>query len=256
MKNLIGLVPAAGNARRLSSLPCSKEIFPIGFMNVEEEGQLVRRPKPVGIYLLEQLYQAGVKRVFIIINKEKSDILKYFGSGSSLSLSISYLVQEVQSGMPSALDQAYPWLQGMTILFGMPDTMFRPENAFSTLLATHERQKADVTLGLFPTAKPERFGMVSFSEDGRMIYTVDKPVQTDLKYMWGMAVWEPIFTEYLHTYLQENKTAPKEIVLGNVFQSALENGLSVCVHPFADGEYIDIGTISELNLTISRFSVE
>lgn len=256
MKDLVGLIPAAGNARRLSPLPCSKEIFPLGFMEVEEDGDRIRRPKPVGIYLLEQLQQAGATRAFMIINKEKMDVLRYFGSGVSFNLPLAYLVQEFQSGMPGALDQAYFWLHGATVLFGMPDTVFRPENAFTTLLETHRRCYADITLGLFRTDKPERFGMVDFEEDGRMLYTIDKPAQSDLKYMWGIGVWEPVFTEYMHTYLMKHSESSREIVLGSIFQSALEDGLQIYVHRFDDGEYIDIGTISELNQTIARLSAE
>ena len=254
MRDLIGLIPAAGNARRLAPLPCSKEIFPLGFMDVEENGSQVRRPKPVGIYLLEQFQQAGVQRAFTIINKDKTDILHYFGSGFSNKLALAYLVQEVQSGMPGALDQAWPWLRGATILFGMPDTIFYPKDAYIELLSTHDRLKADVTLGLFPTDKPERFGMVDFGEDGRLLNTIDKPEQTELKFMWGIGCWESVFTDFMHEYLHQNGNVKREVVLGSIFQAAVESGLKVCVHPFTDGEYIDIGTISELNLTINRFS--
>jgi len=256
MRDLVGLIPAAGNARRLIPLPCSKEIFPLGFMEVKADGQYVRRPKPVGVYLLEQLQQVGVQRAFVIINKEKTDIMRYFSSGLAHNLSLAYLVQEVQSGMPGALDQAWPWMRGATVLFGMPDTIFRPENAFTALLATHNRLQADVTLGLFLTDKPDRFGMVDFDEQGLMRNTVDKPAKTDLKYMWGIGCWEPTFTEYLHAYLQERSSHAGEVVLSSVFQSAMESGLRICVHPFDNGEYIDIGTISELNFAITRFSTQ
>lgn len=30
-QDMVGLIPAAGNATRLQPLPCSKEIFPVGF---------------------------------------------------------------------------------------------------------------------------------------------------------------------------------------------------------------------------------
>jgi glucose-1-phosphate thymidylyltransferase len=256
MEQLVGLIPAAGVARRLSPLPCSKEIFPIGFKDIREEGQWVRRPVPVCYYLFEQLKQGGVEKAFVIINKEKTDILRYIGNGAGVGIAVTFLVQEVQSGMPKALDMAWPWLGDATVMFGMPDTIFSPEHAFSPLLATHKRLKADVTLGLFPTGKPERFGMVAFDKDGLMEYTIDKPAHTDLKFMWGIGCWGPAFSELMHQFLKAPNGDSTEIVLGNVFQSALQAGLRVCVHPFVDGEYIDIGTVSELNLTIQRFSRE
>ena len=54
---IIGLVPAAGEGRRLSPLPFSKELLPVGFF--EETTEYGARPKPVCMYLLERIRRAG-----------------------------------------------------------------------------------------------------------------------------------------------------------------------------------------------------
>ncbi len=46
-REIIGLIPAAGQATRLAPLPCSKELYPIG---LERGGA---RPKVVCEYLLD-----------------------------------------------------------------------------------------------------------------------------------------------------------------------------------------------------------
>ncbi len=253
MNQLVGVIPAAGQGKRTAFLPCSKEIFAIGFMDVVVEGQVQRQPKAVGLYLLERMVIAGADRILIVSNRDKTDILRYFGGGSNWGVQIAYLVQENAWGMPYALDLAYPWLRDETVLFGMPDTIFEPFDAFQQLLAEHQREVADLTLGLFPTDKPERFGMVSF-DGSRMLYTVDKPAQTDLTHMWGIACWETSFARFMHEYLEQQAPPAREIVLGDVFQAALETSLVIRVLPFANGEYIDIGTPEGLAHAIRRFS--
>jgi glucose-1-phosphate thymidylyltransferase len=245
--DLIGLIPAAGQARRLAPLSCSKEIFPLGTMERSTGGKVEHLPKPVGLYLIERMETAGVRKAFIIISKEKWDIPRYFGDGARAGMSLSYLLQENLGGMPFALDMAYPWVHDSTILFGMPDTIFYPENAFVRLYQDHRLTGADLTLGLFPTDKPERFGMVAFDPDNRMAYTVDKPSSTDLRYMWGIGCWGKRFSEFMHESLSHRSGEGKEVVLGDIFQAAKEAGLDIRVVPFETGRYIDIGNLDELN---------
>jgi glucose-1-phosphate thymidylyltransferase len=254
MAGLVGLLPAAGLAKRLAPMPCSKEIFPVGLLESKTGDIVEYRPKPVGLYLIERMINAGVERVFVILNKEKWDILRYFGNGSSFGVPIAYLVQESISGMPDALNQAYPWIQMDTVLFGMPDTIFEPDDSLQILLSDHRSNNADVTLGLFPTKKPERFGMVSYDQNHFMKYTVDKPLCTELKYMWGIGCWGPVFSRFMMDKLKSAPSSHTEIVLGDVFQAALDEGLSVRVTLFEHGEYIDIGNLDDLTHVIQRFS--
>lgn len=252
MCELVGLVPAAGLGKRVAFLPCSKELFPVGF--VEKDGNALR-PKAVGEYLLECMYEAGARRVFIILSRGKWDIIHYFGSGAELGLHIAYLFQANLWGMPYALDLAYPWLSTETVLFGMPDTIFQPKDAFKKLLLFHQNVSADVTLGLFPTTTPERFGMVEFDDRSyQALYIIDKPEKTPLKYMWGIGCWGPTFTDFLHHYLQRVSPPSKEIVLGDIFQAAIEAKLDVRVLPFREGEFIDIGVPEELIRAVKRFA--
>jgi len=52
---LVGLIPAAGQAKRVSPLPGSKELFPVGFREVEVGGHVQLRPKVVSQYLLDNM---------------------------------------------------------------------------------------------------------------------------------------------------------------------------------------------------------
>jgi glucose-1-phosphate thymidylyltransferase len=252
---IVAIIPAAGRGSRLLPFPCPKELFPVGYQDVMIDGAPEKRPKVVSQYLLEHLVAAGAQRIFIIIGETKSDIMRYYADGARFSTSIGYLYQEELRGMPSALDLARPWLNGETILFGMPDTIIEPADCFRRLLEYHRAEDADLTLALFPTDNPTKFGMVEFDGAGNVLGTVDKPKQTDLRFMWGAACWSPSFTELIGTYLAETRYDGREIVLGDVFNRALALKMKVKALPFEDGKYIDIGTTAELNSALKQFQL-
>ncbi len=253
-ESLIGLIPAAGLAKRVSPLPGSKELFPVGFHEVESDGHVRLCPTVVSQYLLDNMRRAGATKVWMVLGKGKWDILQYFGDGSDFGVRIAYLVMDRMWGMPYTLDQAWPWLNQSTVLFGMPDTIFTPPDAFARLVAQHRELRADVTLGIFPTDQPQRLSPVRLGEDGRVLAITDKPARTDLANTWGCAVWSPCFSELMHAYLTAIAPPQREVVLAEVFQHAMAAGLAVYGLFFDDGEYIDIGTPHDLVIAVRRFS--
>lgn len=250
---ITAIIPAAGRGSRLLPFPCPKELFPVGYQDYPVGGRTEKRPKVVSQYLIDNLIAAGVQNVFAIIGADKWDIMRYYGDGTRFKAHFVYLYQEQLTGMPGAIDLARPWVGDDTILFGMPDTIIEPKDCFTRLLAHHRKHECDLTLALFPTDNPAKFGMVDMATDGTVRTTIDKPVNTDLKMMWGAACWSPRFTRLLGTFLIDRPYVGREIVLGDVFNHAIETGLAVRGCAFDDGKYIDIGTASELDLALKQF---
>ncbi len=254
MTRVVGLVPAAGQAKRIAPLPGSKELLPVGFHRVVVNGQVRVHPKVVSHYLLEAMARAGARNVYMVISKEKTDLMRYYGDGADLGISIAYLIIGHMGGMPYTLNQARPWLSDETVIFGMPDTIFSPPDAFAHLLARHAETRADLTLGLFPTEKHQRFGMVAVDTEDRVVRVVDKPAQTDLKFMWGIACWSPRFTQFMGEFLPNPSSGEREVVLGDIFQAAADAHYDVRAVRFVDGDYVDVGTPEDLALAIQRLA--
>ena len=112
MEDIVGIIPAGGLAKRISPIPCSKELLPIGFSEIQKDQERIRIPKPVSLYLIERMMTAGASRFFMIINANKWDIPRYYGAGNDFNVSFSYLIQERLQGMPFALNQVRPWSAG------------------------------------------------------------------------------------------------------------------------------------------------
>lgn len=102
--------------------------------------------------------------------------------------------------------------------------------------------------------------MVEFDDTGRVQLIIEKPPQSDLRYMWGIAVWKPTFTQFLHEYLiplkaNSNLSQLPEIPIGNIIQAAISQGFHVQAETFVDGTYLDIGTPNDLVQAV-RFGVQ
>lgn len=253
---VVGVVPAAGMGRRLFPYPHAKELFPIGYQEIEIDGRLEKRPKVISQYLIQNMIAGGVRRFFFILGHGKHDIMSYYGNGRAHKVHIAYLFQEELLGMPCAIDLAWPWLEGdETIAMGMPDTVVEPSDAFRRLLSAHREWRADLTLGLFRARNPSKFGMVSLDAEHNVVEHVDKPRRTHLVWLWGIACWAPSFTELLHATLQKpGDRRDREVVLGDLFDEALAEGLRVKGLPFEEGRYIDIGTYDDLKTALEHYS--
>jgi glucose-1-phosphate thymidylyltransferase len=253
MKDVVGIIPAAGKGSRLAPFPCPKELFPVGYQDYPIKGKVERRPKVISQYLFEGMLAAGAKRVFFILGEDKYDIMRYYGAGRRFGAHVAYLYQDVPRGMPFALDLAYPWLKGETVVFGMPDTIIEPRDAFVQLVQRHRATAADLTLGIFPTDTPWKLSPVKLDEAGRVLYNVDKPRETDLRNTWGIGCWGARFTELMHEFLARVSLEDRETVLSDVFNQALLQNLDVQGLSFEDGQFLDVGTAEDLDAAQRRF---
>jgi glucose-1-phosphate thymidylyltransferase len=245
---ILGLIPAGGQASRVSPLPCSKEIYPIGFRCVET-GQS-SRPKAISHYLLEKMKFAGITKAYFVLRPGKWDIPAYFGNGSILEMNLAYLVLSLPFGVPFTLDEAYPFVSHAIVAFGFPDILFDAEDGFAKLLARQTVTGADLTLGLTPSSHAlSKEDRVAFDADGAVREIVLRPSQSDMRYSWVIAVWKPTFTEFLHQYVQDNKAAAGqnlELSAGHAIQAGIKAGLRVQSALVSEKPYLDIGTPEDL----------
>lgn len=236
--NRIGLMPAAGHARRLGKLACSKELLPVPSLAGEQ---------PVCANLLHQFQLAGATRACIVSRHAKSDIPANLGHGEQFDLQLQYALLDHSPSVPHSIDAAYRHIKDCDVLFGFPDILIRPGDALTTLAHKREETGSDVLLGLFPSSQPAKVDMVDYDAEGRVRAIVIKDPSCRLRTTWLMAVWNPRFTDFLHQWVAaSDSTGKAESQLGHIFSAASERGLIVRTWLFADGSYLDIGTPDDL----------
>jgi glucose-1-phosphate thymidylyltransferase len=247
-REIIGLIPAAGEGTRLGPLPCSKELIAVGLSRLD--GEL--RPTPVCVPLLQNMRLAGVHTAFLVIRDGKWDIPQYLGDGNRFDIRLGYLLRGLPYGPPYSLDQAYPFIQDSLIAFGFPDILVRPENPYVRLREQWDRSQADLVLGLYPAHNPQVMDMVELDDDRRVIQFVIKPARTTLTYAWINALWGPTFTEFLHDHLRRVPVPAQELSVGHVIAAAIDKGYRVEGLRFSEGAYLDIGTPEQLGEAMRR----
>lgn len=240
----VGILPAAGAGSRLGTFRYPKELLPV--LYVQDDGGGEARPVPVAEYSLRAMRMAEIKHCLIVISDSKTDILRYFGDGSGIEMRIAYLHRAQPRGLADAVESAYEWLidNDSHVCLALPDTVFRPVTALAQIRERILATGADVVLGVFPTSQPQLLGPVRTDSRGRVIEVLEKPAETDLYNTWGVAVWSPHFTSFLHQFLActpppEGRT---ELSVSEAFNAAVEAGLDVQAVVFDGGSYLDIGT--------------
>lgn len=261
---VVGVLPAAGRAQRLSPLPCSKEIFPIGFRTDEHTGEL--RPRVVSHHLFEKFRVAGITNAFVIVRSGKWDIPAYFADGNIVGVEIAYRVISESIGPPDTIDRVYPFVRHNRVAFAFPDMLFGPDDVFKQLVERLETTHASVVLGLYPTAQAHLMDMIDIDGEGRVQALVLKPAESPLQYTWTCAVWGPEFTEYLHAAVERERQQPSDrpsrlrridaggdFPVGAVLEAAVRDGLAVQTVAFPRETFIDIGTPANMREGWKRF---
>ena len=90
--------------------------------------------------------------------------------------------------------------------------------------------------------------MVETDTNNNVRNIIIKPKLTELELTWGIAVWKPSFSQYLHDYLslQVRKESDPELHIGHVLQAAINNGMTVIAEKVSNNEFLDIGAPDDL----------
>jgi glucose-1-phosphate thymidylyltransferase len=248
-KEIVGLIPAAGFASRIAShLTCSKEVHPISLGG--------GKTRVASSFLIESFQETKASRSYIILRKGKWDIPEYLLDGRAAGIPLAYIVSESTRGVPYTLDKAYPFINDNIILLGFPDIIFEPLDAFKQLLNQQQVTDADLVLGLFKTDKPEKADMVVFDKNAHLKDIIIKPQKSQQIYTWIIAVWTPVFTQFMHDHLNDKDSslnlAQNELHIGDVVRAAIKADLKTSYVQFDSGSFLDIGTPAELKKTKSQ----
>ncbi len=238
---VVGLLPAAGQARRMSGLPFSKELYPVDASDNPGE----QKPKPVIEFQIENMRASGIERAFVILRDGKWDIPGHLGDGTRFDMNLGYLMMNLPYGVPYTLDQAYEFTRDCNVALGFPDIVMFPPDAFRTCLLTLEKTGADVVLGAFPADCPQGADMVAMTPDGRLKELVVKPASSSLSCAWAIATWAPAFSNFLHNFLMETPepaTRERELQVADVLTTANCSGFDIRVEVVSDVPFIDVGT--------------
>src|SRR6185437_8244943 len=225
-----GIVPAAGSGTRIQPLAFSKELLPVG----SRFDGATERPRAVSEYLLERMLSAGADKICFVISPWKSDILHYYG-GSIGNAAIAYVVQPEPAGLCDAIFRALPLIdQHETVLVGLPDTIWMPEDALGGL---PDDRLAFLT---FPVDRPELFDAVVSDDSGEIQEIQSKRREAASHWIWGAFNLPGAVLHDLHRlWCRRN---PRDEYIGPLVNAYLAAGGRAAAVPSGTA-YVDVGTL-------------
>lgn len=226
-----GIIPAAGAGSRMQPLAFSKELLPVGCR--DEDGN--ERPRAVSEYLVERMIRAGARKICFVIAPGKSDILEYHGAGRG-ETNFAYVVQPRPAGLCDAIFRAIPLIgPDETVLIGLPDTIWFPEDALGMVPAT------GLSFLLFPVERPELFDAVVTDGDGRVLRILVKEAGAETSWIWGAVKAPARVLRELHELWRARGETDQYV--GTLVNAWIEHGGEA--HGIrAGGSYVDVGTPS------------
>lgn len=168
MKNRKGIILAAGRGTRLypMTLGVNKQLLPI-------------YDKPIIYYPLSLFLHTGIREILLILDPSDIDVFKnILGDGSQFGVTLTYEVQIEKRGIADAFIIAEKFLNGSPSCLILGDNMLHGENFEILLRRSHETTKKGATIFGYEVPDPERYGVVTFNNEGKATALEEKPVNS------------------------------------------------------------------------------
>lgn len=231
-----GIILAGGSGTRLYPLTMvtSKQLLPV-------------YDKPMIFYPLSTLMLAGIQDILIISTpQDLPNFERLLGDGSQFGIHLSYKEQPSPDGLAQAFligeefigDEACAMVLGDNIFYG---------NGFSKLLREameNSEKNGRATIFGYYVHDPERFGIVEFDENGKVLSVEEKPKQPKSNYcITGLYFYDKRVVDYAK---QVKPSARGELEITDLNRMYLEDG-TLDVELLGRGfAWLDTGTMDSL----------
>jgi len=136
--------------------------------------------KPMIYYPLSTLMLSGIREILIISDKETIPLYqRLFGDGNHLGLKIVYKVQNAPNGIAEAFIIGKDFIGNDSVTLILGDNIFYGKLDF--LREALNTNKGATIFGYYVN-DPQRYGVVEFNDNGKVISLEEKPVHPKSNY--------------------------------------------------------------------------
>ena len=165
-----GIILSGGMGTRLYplTLSISKQLMPV-------------YDKPMIYYPLSTLMLAGIKDILIISTPQHTPLFEdLLGDGSEIGCNIEYKVQHDPNGLAQAFVLGEEFVGDDDACLILGDNIFHG-NGLSELIQSCKKPDGGIVFA-YPVTDPERYGVVDFNSEGKVLSIEEKPAEPKSNY--------------------------------------------------------------------------
>ena len=228
-----GIILAGGTGSRLYPITkgSSKQLLPV-------------YDKPMIYYPISTLMEAGIREILIITTEKDQDAFKrLLGNGNQWGIDINFAVQKSPDGL------AQSFIIGADFIKDNPSCLILGDNLFHGFDQNNQLEEASQknnggTIFAYRVSDPERYGVVEFNKEKKVISIQEKPSKPLSKFaVTGLYFYDKNVVEYAKSVTPSDRG---ELEITSINQKYLSNN-QLDVKLMNQGmAWLDTGTFDSL----------